>query len=383
MAKRNAQGTGNIRKRPDGRWEARYTVGRDPGTGKQIQKSVYGKSENEVVKKLQQVHVDLENGEYIDPIKMTVEQWLNIWADNYIGHLKPRTINIYKSHIRIHYIPALGAVKLQNLKPPMIQSFYNKLEKGDKPLSAKSIKNIHGVLHKAMEQAVEVGYLKHNPTQSCKPPRAKKVEIKPLDDTQITTFLQEIKGHKFELPYVVDLFTGMRQSELLGLTWDCVNFAKGTIHIRRQWQLIEGNRSFNTLKNDKERTITPAPFVMQLLQKLKRIQTEWRLQAGPEWHNEHDFIFTDPNGNPLKHDVIYRNFKRIMAKMGIPDTRFHDLRHSYAVAALRAGDDVKVLQENLGHHTAAFTLDIYGHVTEQARTESANRMQQYITRVNA
>lgn len=122
---------------------------------------------------------------------------------------------------------------------------------------------------------------------------------------------------------------------------------------------------------------------MQLLQQQKRTQTEWQLKAGPVWSNDNSFVFTNEVGTPLKHDVVYRNLKRIMAKIGTPDTRFHDLRHSYAVAALRAGDDVKVLQENMGHHTAAFTLDIYGHVTPQARKESANRMEEYITRINA
>lgn len=383
MAKRGAQGTGNIRLRKDGRFEGRYTLGIDPGTGKQVQKSVYGATKKEAGKKLQKILAEIEAGTYTEPSKMTLKDWLNIWVDEYTGHLKPRTINVYKSHIEQHFIPALGAVRLQQLKPPQIQSFYNSLQKKEKPLSPKSIKNIHGVLHKAMQQAVEIGYIRQNPTQTCKLPRVEKAPVHALDEDQITTLLQYIKGHRFETLYTVDTFTGMRQSEILGLTWDCVDFEKGTIRLYRQWQIINGVRGFHSLKNGKSRTITPAPYVIQLLQQQKRTQTEWQLQAGPAWHNEEGFVFTDRHGYPLKHDIVYRSFKRITQQLEFPNIRFHDMRHTYASACIHAGDDIKALQENMGHHTAAFTLDAYGHISKQGRKESANKMEQYITRITA
>ena len=94
-----------------------------------------------------------------------------------------------------------------------------------------------------------------------------------------------------------------------------------------------------------------------------------------------NLVFTNEIGGHLTHGTVYKNFKRIISDLGLPEARFHDLRHSYAVAALQSGDDVKTVQENLGHHTAAFTLDVYGHVSERMKQESAARMEGFIKSV--
>ena len=157
---RAAQGAGTIRQRKDGRWEARYTVGRDPGTGKQVQRSVYGATQQEVRKKLAQLTAALDVGTYKEPCKMTVGQWLDIWAAGYLGGVKPSTAFLYGEQIRLHIKPALGSVKLEALNAHTIQEFYNSLgaeREGKRSLSPKSIKNIHGVLHKALQQAVKLG----------------------------------------------------------------------------------------------------------------------------------------------------------------------------------------------------------------------------------
>jgi len=151
---RTAQGSGSIRQRPNGRWEARYTLGHDPGTGKQIRRSIYGSTEKEVLKKLQQVQVDIENGAYTEPLKMTVGMWLDIWLSEYVmDSVKPFTYSNYDTQCRVHIKPSLGSIMLQKLSAHSIQAFYNKLYRADKPLSAKSVKNIHGVLHKALGRA--------------------------------------------------------------------------------------------------------------------------------------------------------------------------------------------------------------------------------------
>ena len=383
---RNAQGSGSIRQRKDGTWEARYTVGRDPGTGKQIQKSAYGKTQADVRKKLQQAAVDIENGVYAEPSKMTLAAWLDIWLSEYNKEVKPRTLALYTGQVNHRIKPALGAVRLSAIKPHDVQSFLNQ-QGQDAPdksaLSPKSIKNLHGILHKALGQAVAVGYIKVNPSTACKLPRIEKADIKPLDSEQITAFLDAIKGLSFEALYVVDLFTGMRQGEILGLTWDCVDFNTGTIYIYRQLQRIDGIYQLVPIKNDKARRITPAPFIMRLLHEHRRTQAEWRLLAGPAWESLDgaEFVFTNEMGRHAARETVYHNFKRIVNALGIPDTRFHDMRHSYAVAFLRAGDDVKTLQENLGHHAAGFTLDQYGHVTDQMKKESAARMDAFIQSV--
>ena len=380
---RGAQGGGTIRQRKDGRWEARYTVGRDPGTGKQIQRSVYGATQQEVRKKLAQLTTALDNGTYKEPCKMTVAQWLDIWTADYMGGVKPSTAFLYGEQIRLYIKPALGAVKLEALNTHTIQGFYNGLSierEGGKALSPKSVKNIHGILHKALQQAVAVGYIRFNPADACTLPRVEKKEISPLDEEQIATFLKAIEGHRHELLYKVALFTGMREGEVLGLMWDCVDFEKGTITIKRQLRREQkkgGAYYITTPKNGKPRTITPAPWVMKMLRSQKARQAEQQLKMGPLWESS-GMVFTNETGGYLSYRTVYDCFKRIVAQMGTPSTRFHDLRHTFAVASLRAGDDIKTVQGNLGHHTAAFTLDVYGHVTEQMKKDSAQRMEGFI-----
>lgn len=387
---RAAQGAGTIRKKTVKRagqeytyWEARITTGYDPGTGRQIQRSFSGKTQKEVREKMQAVSVEVNDGTYQEPTKLTVGQWLDIWADEYLGGVKPYTVASYKGQIRNHIKPALGAVKLEGLNPHNIQKFYNDLGRshGKKPgLSPKSIKNVHGVFHKALQQAVAVGYIRYNPADACILPRIVKKELHPLDEEQSKAFLLALKGHRYETLYTVTLFTGMREGEVLGLKWDCVDFDKGIILINKQLQREKkkgGAYIFATLKNDKSRTITPAPWVMQLLRAHRGQQLAQRLQAGEVWEDS-GLVFTDEIGQHLAIHTVYKDFKKIVTSIGCPDVRFHDLRHSYAVAAIRSGDDIKTVQGNLGHATAAFTLDVYGHVTDQMKRESAARMEGYI-----
>lgn len=383
---RNAQGSGTIRQRKDGRWEARFTVGRDPGTGKQIQRSVYGSTQKEVRQKLSQAIAAVDEGTYTAPSKMTVGQWLDIWAAEYLGGVKPKTVESYRSQIRNHIKPAMAAIKLDALNAHTVQKFYNSLsaEKDGKPgLSPKSIQIVHGVLHKALQQALECGYIRFNPADACKLPRAEKPEIKPLDKDAMAAFVKAIRGHRFEAVYLTLLFTGMRRGEVCGLTWDCIDLDRGTILINKQLQNVPGQpgeyRLIST-KNSKGRTITAAASVVALLKKHRAQQLRDRLQAGPLWQ-DNGYVFCNEIGEHLSPNTVYHNYKRIVASIGLPDARLHDLRHSYAVAALQAGDDVKTVQGNLGHHAASFTLDVYGHVTEDMKQASADRMEQYIKNV--
>jgi len=390
MAKRNAAGAGTIRKKTvtkNGQkyeyWEARITTGRDPGTGRQIQRSFTGKTQKEVREKMQAAAVEINESVYQETNKINLGAWLDIWAEEYLGDVKPFTVASYKTQIRVHIKPALGAVKLSALAAHDVQRFYNSLSKprGDSPaLSAKTIKNIHGVLHRALQQAVENQYIKVNPSDVCKLPRVVKKELKPLDEQQMAAFLKAIKGHRYETFYTVTLFTGMREGEAIGLKWDCVDFKTGTIRIDKQLQREKkkgGQYVFAPLKNDKARTIKPAPWVMQLLKAHRSEQIQQRFKACELWENS-GLVFTDEIGRHLATHTIYTNFKKLAASIGCPDLRVHDLRHSYAVASIRAGDDIKTVQGNLGHATAAFTLDVYGHVTEQMKEASADRMEGFI-----
>ena len=388
---KGADGAGSIRKITTTRngktytyWQGRYTEGFDPGTGKQIQRSITGKTQKEVAQKLKQVTLDIDNGVYHAPCKLTLAQWLEIWSKTYLGGVKPRTAHIYKSDIRLHILPALGAVRLEALNAPMIQAFYNALgepsEQNPEGLSAKTVKNVHGVLHKALQQAVLIGYLRYNPADACILPRIERKKIKPFDDAQITAFLTAIQGNRFETLFILTLFTGMREGEVLGLTWDCVDLERGVIVVNKQLQKErrgKGEYHLVTTKNGKSRQITAAPFVVDLLKKQRRLQESQKRLAGEAWENS-GLVFTNEMGHHLSAQTVYLHFKKLAGQAGFPSARFHDLRHFYAVASLQSGDDIKTVQENLGHHTAAFTLDVYGHVTEQMRRSSADRMQRFI-----
>ncbi|MGL4547138.1 tyrosine-type recombinase/integrase [Eubacterium aggregans] len=373
---RAAQGAGTIRQRANGSWEARYTLGRDPATGKQIQKSVYGKSQAEMRCKLAQITVEIDGGTYQDPSRLKVGEWLDIWEKEYLVNLQPTTRRAYERNIENHLIPKLGGVDLQKLKPHQVQMFYNKL--GDS-LAPKTIRNIHGILHKAMAQAVTLGYIRTNPAEGYTLPKKEKYEIHPLDQEQIPAFLEAARGDNFYSLYVVDLFTGLRLSEIIGLTWDCIDFEAGTIYVRRQLHKLVGTYQWGPPKHGKKCTIAPATSVMAILKDVRTGQLEERLAAGSAWQNEDGFVFTNPLGIHYAHATVREYYKRIVNTIGLPELRFHNLCHSYAVASIQAGDDIKTVQENLGHHSAAFTLDTYAHVTDAMHKNSSERMNDFIT----
>lgn len=390
MAHKAVHGAGSIRKKTVTRsgkeytyWEARYTSGRDPGTGKQVQKSITGKTQREVSEKLRAITASIDTGTYTEPSKLTLGAWLDIWVADYLGDVKPHTVASYSGHVKNHIKPALGAVKLEALTTPAIQKLYNQLQKprGDAPaLSPKTIKNIHGVLHKALEQAVAVKYLRFNPADACTLPRVQKREIHPFSEAETKAFLQAIQGNRYEALFTVVLFTGMREGEVLGLGKDRVNLKAGKITIDRQLQKEKkkgGAYRIVTTKNEKGRSITPAAWVMGVLKHHLVIQAQQRLKAGELWE-ESGLVFTDELGRHLREYNIYREFKRVAEAIGRPDARFHDLRHTYAVNAIRAGDDIRTISGNLGHATVAFTMDIYADFTEDLKRDSAARMNSFI-----
>ena len=386
MGRKAASGAGTIRKKTVTRggkqytyWEARFTAGRDPGTGKQIQRSITGKTQKEVAQRLKAATMAVDEGTYTTPTKMTVGAWLDVWAADYLGGVKPATVQVYKNNIRLHIKPAMGAVGLSELRPHMVQKFVNGLG-----LSPASVRLAYKVLHQALEKAVKLGYIPRNPAADCELPRMEQKEIHPLEDEQAAALLQAVKGGRLELLVSVALFTGCRLSELLGLTWDCVDFQKGTILVCKQLaRPVHRAESglFISPKNGKSRTITPAPSVLKTLKEQRRRQAEMQIKAGPLWDNPHGLVFTNQIGGPLNQNPVEAQFSAAVKAAGLVGVRFHDLRHTYAVNAIRAGDDIKTIQGNLGHASAGFTLDRYGHFTERMKQDSAARMEGFIKAV--
>ncbi len=386
MAKKGAKGSGTIRKKTITRngkeytyWDARITTGRDPGTGKQIQRSFTGKTQKEVREKMQAAAVEVNQGTYTAPQKMTVGQWLDVWVSGYLGAVKPSTVRNYRDLIRLHIKPALGAVRLQDLHAHTVQNFINSIDR-----SPATVRLISGVLSESLEKAVELDYIARNPVKYCTLPRKEQKEIHPLTDEEVAALLNAASGGELEQFITMALFTGMRMSELLGLTWDCVDFDKGTITVNKQLSPPAQRKSgemFTTPKNHKPRTVAAAPSVLAALKVQHRKQLEQQLRAGPLWDNPHNLIFTSETGGPMPQRSLETRFRAVANAAGLEHMRFHDCRHTYAVNALRAGDDVKTVQGNLGHATAAFTLDRYGHFTEAMVKASAARMEGFIKNI--
>ena len=379
---RAASGAGSIRQRPDGRWEARVTVGNDPGTGKPIRRSIYGNTQKEVLTAMRDAQKAIDDGLYIEPTRLTLAQWLDIWQSDYLLSQKYGTVKTYKAQIATHIKPALGAVKLTKLTPHIIQGFYNDLLANGRIVPKRDKQG--KIIKKDGVAVTETAPL------NADLPRVEKAQIMPLTDEQVKSYLAAADtDNDYGDILKVILFTGLREAEALGLTWDCVDFKKGTLKICKQLQkrpAEAGGFQFAALKNDKTRILRPAPFVMDMLRAVRSKQAQRRLQAGDLWQDWIDpakqyaacrLVFTNALGDHLHPQRLYAHHKKIAAKAGAPDARVHDLRHTFAALSLQNGDDVKTVQENLGHATAAFTLDVYGHVSERMKEDSAARMQGY------
>ena len=383
---RAASGSGSIRQRADGTWEARLTVGTDPGTGKPIRKSVYGRSQAEARKRMTATQRAIDNGTYQAPDKTTVSQWLDTWMETFCAvKVKPLTFSSYAVAIKNHIKPSLGALRLQAVRGVHVQKLYNRMTADG--LSAKTVKNVAAILHKAFSVAVKQGLMQANPCDAAELPKAMHKEITPLTDSEIPLFLKAIKGHPFEGAYALCLFAGLREGECLGLSWDQVNFEARRITISQQLQ-HEKKRSAQyyiapSTKSGKPRQIEPPEITFQYLRAERKRQTENRLAAGPLWSNPDNLVFTDGLGRHLAISTFYKTFKRIVSSIGRPDARPHDLRHTAATVAIAAGADIKSVQDLLGHATASFTLNVYAHTSDQMKKDTAARMQSYYDNLKA
>ena len=256
---------------------------------------------------------------------------------------------------------------------------YNDLS--DKGSAPKTVKNIAAVMHKAFNVAIKQDLIDTNPCDKADIPAAIQREIKPLADAEIPDFLEAIHGHPLENAFALCLFAGLREGECLGLSWNQVDFDKGTITVSQQLQRpkVKGAKYFIApfTKSNRARTIMPPSIAFDYLKAERRRQAEHQFAAGSLWRNEPNLVFTNPLGGHLAIHTFYTGFKRIAASIGRPDARPHDLRHTAATVAIASGADIKSVQSLLGHATASFTLNVYTHTSEQMMVDTASRVQGY------
>lgn len=325
--------TTNIRQRKNGLWEGRYRL-----NGKQC--AVYGQTKAEAKAKLAARMTEIEQGICIERTDLTLEEWGWEWLKTFKeGKIRHSTMDNYESDFRMHVVPYIGHIKLKDLTTLHIQRTYTKAQQNG--LSPKSIRNIHGLVHGMLAKAQSLDMVRKNVSEDCELPMLEKAEMHTLSDVELRRFLAIAKDDPFYLMYYVDFFTGLRESELIGLTWDCIDFAKGTIRVYRQFVRIasgpdKGKMMFTSLKNHKERTIHPAPSVMDALRQAKEKQNRQRLLAGSSWDNVYDMVFTRDNGMFIRFKTLYVHFKALVSRLNRPEVRFHDIRHTYATLAIQS-----------------------------------------------
>ena len=330
MPKRRANGEGNIRKRKDGRWEGRYTVGRDPETGKAIIKNVLGKTQAEVKEKLKKAIEENVGVDYGRAKTYTVGNWLEVWYENYAKiKMRPSTYLTYHGYIENHIKPQLGKIPLNDLTTLHLQQFYKKLlaegrverieaQKQPKGLSAKTVRNIHQIISSALKLAVEQRLIARNPADGCALPKAEHKEMQTLPVEQLTSFLREAKDSGVFALYYIDLTTGLRRGELLGLKWSDIDLGKGDLRVQRQIGRINGKIIEMPLKTKNAYRTLPlsADAINVLIQQRRKT-------GNSEW------VFPSPTGGSMSPDSVLHMLHRVLKRAGLPKVRFHDLRHPY------------------------------------------------------
>jgi integrase len=384
MAKRRGNGEGSITKRKDGRWQGYVTVGYDPETEKPKKKYFYGKTRKEVQEQVNEALGKVRTGTYREPSKLTMAEWLTTWLNDYMKpSLRPTTWENYEIQVMRHILPALGHLRLSQLQTSNLQKLYNdKLSNGGRldgkegGLSPRSVRYIHTLIHAALEQAKKEGMITINVADAVKLPHDPKKEIQCLDTEGVKKLLTAARETKHFPAYFLALNTGLRRGELLGLRWRDVDLKEGTVTVTQGLIRTKGGLKFQEPKTKlSNRTIGISPQVVSVLKDHKKRQNEERLSAGEAYNKEHDLVFCNELGEPICPRGFTRHFERLLKRAGLEGkVTFHGLRHTFATLSLQEGAAARTVQEALGHHKAAFTLDVYSSVTDKMKKEATDKI---------
>ena len=372
MAKRRPQGDGTIRKRSDGRWEARIIVGHK-NDGSPMYKSAFAKTQKSALKQLHQL-IDLyRDVDLTEDSRMTLGEWLDKWLDEYmIFTIRESTLDSYRAMVKNQVKPFIGSKQISSLTTADMQKFYNKIKKEGrvrehpihgKTLADSMVRGVHMMLHEALDTAVKERLIAKNPTNGTTVPKCNYPEKQILCDNQLETFLEAIKGHEYWCDFFyVEVMTGLRRGEICGLKWQDINFDENKLQVKRSVSVKKGGGvSIGETKTETGvRCIQMPPSVAELLKSKKQT-------AITEWVFPH---FQHPE-QPVSPARAYRKLKVILKNAELPLIRFHDLRHTFATHATQGGVDPKTLAGILGHTNASFTLDTYTHVTSDMQKSAS------------
>ena len=354
--RKRANGEGSVyRRKSDGRWVGSLSL--PDGT----RKVFYGKKQSEVIAKLDETANDLRRGMLAVGSNTTLQEYLENWLENvHKPTIRLSTYMNYRKLLKNYLVPGLGKVKIHRLTPQQVQGFYS--QKMTQGLAPKTVNNIHGVLHKALDNAVKWNILPRNVCDAVTPPRIPRKEKNVLTKQQAHTLLEEVKAHCLEALLTLAITSGMREGELLALHWQDINFEDCSLQVKRAVSYLKGYGYVESEpKTAKGRRMIKLPvFVVGILIRHRAQQEEQRRQVGSAWI-EKDLVFTNAQGYFYSASTLRKVFRRFLVSVGLPHMRFHDLRHSAATILLAMKVHPKVVQEILGHSQIAMTLDVYSH----------------------
>jgi integrase len=342
---------------------------------------VSGKTKEEARRNLRKARGDAERSLVFDADNLGVGEYLDRWlSDSVRDTVKATTFERYEQITRLHLKPALGRVKLKALTPAHVRGLYReKLEAGS---SARTVRYIHTTLHKALKQAVMDGLIPRNATEAVKPPQQTREEMRPLTPEQAKHLLQVARetGNRLEALYVLAIHTGLRQGELLGLKWDDVDLEDGSLQVRRTLTITKDGPVFTTPKTaGSRRSVKLTSKATEALKRHLERQLGEIDRVGSLW-SENGLIFASETGDPLdRRAVTTLKFKPLPKYAGLPEIRFHDLRHTCATLLLTRNVNPKIVSEMLGHATIAITLDTYSHVLPNMRDQAAAAMEEALS----
>ena len=370
--KRRPQGDGTIRKRNDGRWEARIIIGHK-NDGSPMYKSAFAKTQKSALKQLHQLLDLYRDVDLTEECRMTLGEWMDKWMDEYmIFAIRESTLDSYRAMVKNQVKPFIGNKRLASLTTADMQKFYNKIKKEGrvrehpihgKTLADSMVRGVHMMLHEALDMAVKERLLAKNPTNGTTIPKCNYPEKQILGDNQLETFLEAIKGQEYWGDFFyVEVMTGLRRGEICGLKWQDIDFEESKLHVKRSVSVKRGG-GLNIGETKTEtgvRCIQLPPSVAELLKNRKQTAiTEWVFPN-----------FMHPE-QPINPNSAYRKLKVILKNAELPLIRFHDLRHTFATHATQGGVDPKTLAGILGHTNASFTLDTYTHVTSDMQKSAS------------
>ena len=358
-----------VTRRKDGRWQAKFKV---EETGKY--KYLYADTEKEVTQKLQEAQFQQRQGTLATGPQQTVKQFLEYWLEDVekptirLGSYLSNRPLVYK-----HLIPGLGHHKLQKLTTQHVQSFYaKKLKDGT---SAGRIRQMQGMLHKALTHAKRLKLIGSNVAEDVEIPKYEKYDAPVLTPEQAQLLIQKAKERNLDVLLALAVSTGMRRGEILALRWSDIDLVKGTLQVSRtlSYYAKHGFVEGKPKTKSSSRTILLPPFLLDLLKAHNILEAERRLKVGNAWV-ERDLVFSNTVGNFIIPGKLLNRFYRLLEDAGLPRMHFHDLRHSAATILISQGVPANMVQELLGHSDIAITLGIYGAIVPSMRKDAADKM---------